>query len=416
MGRATGLLAMALITVSCAKEGPAPMVHEASNPEANRTWFGIEGEPQRTFTTPTKVLPPKDYPIFTDDKEFAGLKLAITRQLTRYAQKNMNGSIKMGNKTYPLTKMKTSLQILDQMIDDFESCKRSSTLTRCYNIFNSTLKSRFDVYVPNLVSGDPRFGEEDWAFFTGYHTMPIEGTKSPTAEYQHPIYGNPGDPKLFFSRLEIDFLGKLAGRGLELIYTKSLFDIYLLHVQGSGRATLVNPDGSKSGFYLNYDGTNKQKWVWISKYMMEKGYITNPSIPAQRKFLREHPHLQQEIFATCPSYVFTKITTDPPMGNDSAPVTDGRSIAQDSGLYSFKGLISYVDTTRPVENGNYDLEIEDPAQVPFARFSRFFLDQDTGGAIKGKGRADIYFGEDLYSQFSAQHMKQAGKIYYMIAK
>lgn len=104
------------------------------------------------------------------------------------------------------------------------------------------------------------------------------------------------------------------------------------------------------------------------------------------------------------------------MGNDSAPVTDHRSIAQDSGLYKFKGLIAYVEATRPVENGNYDLEIEDASTVPFAKFSRFFLDQDTGGAIKGKGRADIYFGEDLYAQFSAMHMKQTGKIYYMMAK
>ncbi len=407
MGRAALIVSLVLFITSCAEE--SHQVPSAS-PEG-------ENNPQKaTYTTPTRLLAAKDYPVFSDDKDFAGLKLAITRQLIRLAQKNLNGTIKMGTKSYPLTKVKTSLEILDRMIDGFNSCKTNSTVARCYQDFNSALKARFDVYVPNLVKGDPRYGEEDSALFTGYHTMPIEGTLQPSGDYKFPIYGNPGDPKLFFSRLEIDFLGKLVGKGLELIYTKSLFDIYLLHVQGSGRATLVNPDGSKTGFYLNYDGTNKQKWVWISKHMMDKGYINNPSIPAQRKFLRARPDLHQEIFATCPSYVFTKMTTDPPMGNDAAPVTDARSIAQDSGLYSFKGLIAYVDTTKPVENGHYDLEIEDPAQVPFARFSRFFLDQDTGGAIKGKARADIYFGEDLYSQFSAQHMKQTGKIYYMIAK
>lgn len=401
------ILVGSVFLVACARESESPIIH------LDPTDDGVQAT---AYTTPTKLLPLKDYPVFNDDKDFAGLKLAITRQLVRFGQKGLKGTIKMGKKTYPLSKMKVSLQTLNTMIDDFQICKRNSTPARCYQDFNTELKRKFDVYVPALVEGDPRFGEPEWALFTGYHTMPIEGTKTATGAYKHAIYANPGSSNLLFSRLEIDFLGKLAGRGLELLYAKSLFDIYLLHVQGSGRATLLNPDGSKTGFYLNYDGTNKQKWVWISKYMLDKGYIPNGSIPAQRKFLRAHPELQQEIFATCPSYVFSKITADPPMGSDSAPVTDGRSIAQDSTLYAFKGLIAYIETTRPTETGNYDLENEDPATVPFSRFSRFFLDQDTGGAIKGKGRADIYFGEDIYSEFSAINMKQTGKIYYMMAK
>ncbi len=399
-------LLLALSVVSCARDG--------HNPPAPPT--PQENVQKATFTTPTKLLAVKDYPVFADDKDFDGLKLAITRQLVRYAEKNLTGTIKMGTKVYPLTQMKKSLQTLDQMVDVFYQCKKNNTLTRCYADFNASLKTKFDVYIPHLVEGDPRFGEPEWAFFTGYHTMPIEGTLQPTGDYKHAVYGNPNDAKFNFSRQEIDFGGKLAGKGLELVYTKNLFDIYLLHVQGSGRATIINPDGSKSGFYLNYDGTNKQTWRWISKHMLDKGYIKNPSIPAQRKFLRENPHLQEEIFATCPSYVFTRATQDPPMGNDSAPVTDNRSIAQDSGLYKFKGLIAYVEATRPTETGNYDLELEDSSTVPFSKFSRFFLDQDTGGAIKGKGRADIYFGEDLYAQFSATNMKQTGKIYYMMAK
>lgn len=403
--RASGLLLIVVFIISCSKaeSHPAEPVPPPIDPKA-------------TVTTPTKLLPLNEYPTFHDDYSLKGMKLAISRQITRFDQKNMTGTIKLGSKTYPLKQMKKTLQLFDSMIDDFDSCRRRDLEANCFRDLNATIKTKFDVFIPDLQPGDPRYGEKEWALFTGYHTMPIEGKKLKDAEFAHAVYGNPGDPALFFTRNEIDFGNKLAGRGLELLYTRNLFDIYLLHVQGSGVATLLNPDGTKTGYYLNYDGTNKKKWEWISKHMLAKGYIKNSSIPAQRKFLRQNPHLQEEIFATCPSYVFTRISKDPPMGNDSAPVTDARSIAQDSGLYSFKGLLSYVETTRPEETGNYDLEEEDATKVKFRPFQRFFLDQDTGGAIKGKARADIYFGEDTYAQFSAMMMKQTGKIYYMMAK
>jgi len=399
------LITLIAFCVSCSKA--------KSDPAAGET---PPVDPKATVTTPTKSIPLSEYPTFNDDYSLKGMKLAISRQIKRFDSKNMTGTIKLGTKTYPLKQMRKTLIVFEGLINDFEACKARDLEANCFRDLNSEIRKKFDVYIPALVAGDPRFGEKEWALFTGYHTMPIEGKATKDTDYPHAIYGNPGDSSLFFTRTEIDFQNKLAGRGLELLYTKHLFDIYLLHVQGSGVATLLNADGTKSGFYLNYDGTNKKKWEWISKYMLAKGYIKNTSIPAQRKFLRENPHLQEEIFATCPSYVFTRLTTDPPMGSDSAPVTDARSIAQDSGLYSFKGLLSYVETTRPVENGNYDLELEDYSKVQFIPFQRFFLDQDTGGAIKGKARADIYFGEDKYAQYSATNMKQTGKIYYMMAK
>ncbi len=398
------LVIVVSVGISCSKASsdPAP---DAAPP--------VDG---KVINTPTKIVPLNEYPTFHDDYSLRGMKLAITRQIKRFGEKNMTGTIKLGSKTYPLTKMRTTLNLFSALIEDFDRCRAREAEANCFNDLNAGIRRQFDIYMPNLVTGDPRFGEPDWAMFTGYHTMPIEGKMVKDSDYAHAVYKNPGGAKLFFSRVEIDFLGKLAGKGLELLYTKSLFDIYLLHVQGSGKATILNSDGSKSGFYLNYDGTNKQSWVWISKYMLAKGYITNGSIPAQRKFLREHPELAQEIFATCPSYVFSKVTKEPPMGNDSVPVTDGRSIAQDNTLYAFKGLLAYVEASRPLENGNYDMEQEDPSKVQFQPFQRFFLDQDTGGAIKGKGRADIYFGEDSYAMFSAMNMKQTGKIYYMMAK
>jgi membrane-bound lytic murein transglycosylase A len=392
-------ISLIFFNASCAKASDDPVVNARTS-----------------AVTPTRALAANEYPTFHDDYSFKGMKTAIDRQIKRFDQKDMSGTIKLGSKVYPLTKMKSTLLTFRKLIDTFEHCKTIDLEANCFRDINHSIKTRFDIYIPNLVPGDPRYGEPDWAFFTGYHTMPIEGTLKKHPSYPHAIYGNPKNPALNFTRGEIDFQNKLAGRGLEILHTNSLFEIYLLHVQGSGKATIINPDGTKTGMYLNYDGTNGKPHQWISKHMIDKGYINNTSIAAQRKFLRQNPHLHEEIFSTNQSYVYERLTTDLPQGSDSVAVTDGRSIAQDKGLYSFKGLLSFVETTRPEENGQYDLEEEDFSKVKFMKFSRFFIDQDTGGAIKGKGRADIYFGEDLYSQYSAANMKQAGKIYFIMLK
>ncbi|MGE4132165.1 MAG: MltA domain-containing protein [Bdellovibrionales bacterium] len=368
------------------------------------------------YVTPTKALPISQFPQFTDDYELRGLKTAMARQLQRFAQKDLRGTIKFGTTRYPLSRMKVTLEKFSDLVDDFRDCRMSHGRDVCFASLNSAIRSDFRVYVPALTKDDPRFGDDEFAFFTGYHTMPVHAAEVAHGPFQYPFYRNPQNSSLNKSRVEIDFFGALRNKGLELGYATSLFDIYLLHVQGAGTVDLVKSDGSTAQFYVNYDGTNGQRFDFISKYMIQKGYISSHSIPAQRKFLRQHPELWQDIYATCPSYVWMKATGEPPLGNDSTALTISRSIAQDSGLYSFKGTLAFVRSTRPVESGQYDLEEEDSSKVPFTSFARFFLDQDTGGAIKGKARADLYFGEDEYAYFSAMHMKQTGQIYYIMAK
>lgn len=371
----------------------------------------------KNYVTPTKRLATTQMPVFSDDYDMRGMLLAVDRQITRLRQKKLTGTIKMGADLHPLKKVLTSLEVFRGIILEFDRCVARESRRRCFGDLNKTVSQKFHVYVPDLKPEDPRYGEENNAFFTGYHTMQINAKTKPDAEYKHAIYANPGDSRLYYTREEIDFLGALKGRGLEIAYVKSLFDIYLLHVQGSGKITLVDKNNRPShSFYLNYDGTNKKKWEFISHYMIQQGYITSHSVPAQRRFLNHYPELQQSIFANCPSYVWTKVTNQPPLGNDNVSVTDGRSIATDSTLYAFKGLITYVEASRPMEDNEYDLEEEDSENVDFIPFSRFFLDQDTGGAIKGKARADIYFGEDTYAYFAAMHMKQLGKIHFLMVK
>lgn len=370
-----------------------------------------------TYRTPTRMLKEAEYPVFSDDYDMRGMKLAIARQLKRLESKSLTGKIVMGGVTYPLTKVKTSLETFNQMIGEFDECVNRQVKDRCYEEFNAGIRAKFNVFAPLLAKGDPRYGKENYALFTGYNTHHMEGKLKPEGEFVHAVYANPRNSKYNSkTRVQIDFDNAFAGLGLELVYVKSLFDVYMMHVQGSGRITINNPDGTSNDFFLSYDGSNRQRWGFISLYMAKKGYIVNGSIPSQRKFMRENPDKHREIFNYCPSYIYTRATPEVPKGSDMVPVTAGRTLAQDNRYYGFKGLIAYVQSQRPVENGSYNQEEELKSNVPFMPFSRFMIDQDTGGAIDGKARADIYFGSDEYAMFAAMYQAEVGKLHFLLLK
>lgn len=370
----------------------------------------------RNYTTPTRKMKPAEYPTFDDDYDFRDLEIAIGRQLRRFANKDLTGTIRLGGRRYPLAKAARSLQAFRQLIKSFEVCAQNQPKPICYDSFNASVRDQFNVFAPALTKSDPRYGEPEWAFFTAYNSHPIEAQPQPGGAYSHPVYKLPPSASdRDKTRGEIDFHQALVGKGLELFYAKDLFELYLMQVEGSGYVTL-NENGTPREYYVAYAGTNDKKWNWISAYMMEKGYISNPSVPAQRKFLRLNPQLHEEIFSKCPSYVFFRMSSDPATGSDGVPVTDGRSIATDRKLYAFKGLLAFVQSRRPEEGGPYDMEDETGANVPYRSFSRFFLDQDTGGAIKGKARADLYFGKSQYALYASTYQQQKGKIFFLLLK
>lgn len=368
----------------------------------------------RDFVTPTRKLSIDEYPYFSDDKQLAGMEDAIERQLKRFQTKDLTGRISLGGKFYPLKRTVSSLKVFKSFIQEHKDCVQQKPESLCLKTFNENVKKHFYVFAPDLTPKDPRYGDKKTAFFTGYHTVPLKARNRPSTDFPHPVYKNPKDSRLLKTRHEIDFRSALTGKNLELLYAPSLFDLYQMHIEGGGYVTLEE-NGKFDHFFLSFDGTNKKKWNWISKYMMEKGYISNLSMAAQRKFLRANPQLHEEIFSTCPSYVFFKITRQPPQGADLAPLTDGRSIATDIDLYRFKGLLAYIEGERPEELETYDFEEEDVNNVKFKPFSRFFLDQDTGGAIKGKARADIYWGKDEYAYWAATFASHPGNIYFLLS-
>ena len=370
------------------------------------------------IVTPTKRMHISQYPAFVDDLDYVGMETALDRQIQRFRSKRLVNKIKLGDDIFPEEQMLASVLEFRRLIADLRTCQRErqANSDNCIITFQRDFIGRFNIYEPDLRGGDPGFGQEKSSFFTGYNTPTILATTAKTASHKFGIYSRPTtDDHSNLTRNQIDFQRILERTNADIFYADDLFKLYLLHIEGGGKIIVNESHGNHREFYLSYDGTNGQPFKWISTYMVEHGMLdpSDRSIEAQRVFLREHPSKWEEIYSSCPNYVFFKITNTPPHGSDEVPLTDNRSIATDSRLYKSKGLLAFIMARRPIEQQTARVNRK---EVQYRDFSRFFIDQDTGGAIKGKARADLYFGEGAYSQLAGENTKEWGKIFFVMKK
>jgi membrane-bound lytic murein transglycosylase A len=346
----------------------------------------------------------------SDDMDFENLDLAVQRQMSAFRRINLKGDIKFGEKVYPKTIVKESLELFQQIYSQAKVCLKLSERSFCLNEFNRLVNENFDFYRPIPEEGKKTEGLKRTKF-TSYYSPDFHGSRTPTPRYSKPIYKYPeNDKDRNFSRVEIDYKQALAGKNLELFWVEeSFFDLYLLHVQGGGRITIEDEAGNKEVKYLSYNGSNSQSFKMIYRYMLDQGYISNASIENQRKYLDENPDKQEEIFSICPSYVFFKESDEEPVGVHQIPLTEGRSLAIDTRIYKTVGLINFVKANR-VKSFDSNGKI---SKMPF---SRFFISQDTGGAIRGNARCDLYFGYGRLAELTAYNMNELGEQYFLIKK
>lgn len=241
--------------------------------------------------------------------------------------------------------------------------------------------------------------------FTGYHSPCYEGSRVRTERFDTPARRPPpGLTRPSLTRREIDGEGKLDGQGLELVWLARL-DAYLLEVQGSGSVRL--PDGTL--VRLQYAASNGHPYTSLGKELVKDGKLTpeEASIPAIRSYFAAHPEEQDEYLFRNASYVFFHEVDDPPRGCAGAAVTAGRSIATDKRHFP-AGALAFVVVDVPVT--------KDGAVVGWRRRARFVVDQDTGGAIVGPGRVDLYMGADADADAAAGVMKREGALYYLLLR
>jgi membrane-bound lytic murein transglycosylase A len=268
--------------------------------------------------------------------------------------------------------------------------------------------------------------------FTGYYLPLLEGRRRADETFRFPLYSMPSDlveadlgrfreslrgqriagrtegRKLvpYHTRAEIDGDRKLEGKGLEIAWLRDPIDRFFLHIQGSGLVTL----GDGERLNVNFAGANGHPYRSIGRILMEEGAISREemSMQAIRAYLLAHPERMDELFHANPSYVFFRVLKDGPLGNLEVPITPGRTIATDTRLFP-RGGLAFVSSQRPVTDSQGTIQ-------RWERFSRLVLNQDTGGAIQGAGRVDLYCGAGLEAEVMAGHLQHEGKLFFLIRK
>jgi membrane-bound lytic murein transglycosylase A len=227
-----------------------------------------------------------------------------------------------------------------------------------------------------------RGGEEP--LLTAYYEPQLEASRLPTGTQQVPLYRPPADlaaRKPWYSRQEIDTLpqARAALRGREIAYVAEPLDALVLHIQGSGRLRIAEPDGRVSNVRVAFAGTNEHPYRSVGTWLLQQGALRDASWPGIKEWTRRNPQRVQEMLWVNPRFVFFREEALPnadvgPRGAQGVPLTPGRSIAVDPTSIPY-GTPVWLASAGPVLN-----------------LQRLVLAQDTGSAIVGAVRADYFVG------------------------
>jgi membrane-bound lytic murein transglycosylase A len=370
------------------------------------------------------VKPPPDLvrleadavPALVDDQRYDDLDLAISHSLAYLARVPADREFLFGEDTYDRDWMVRSLEDFRSLI---AARPEPETLRR-------QILSRYRVY---RSSGRDGKGE---VLFTGYFEPVIDGCRQPGPGCRFPIYGLPEDLltidlSLFGERFAGQLIvGRLSGnsvvpypdrRAIEdgnaisgkapvLAWAADPVDLFFLHIQGSGRIRFA--DGGSLG--LRYRATNGRPYRSIGGLLIETGEIPREkmSMQAIKAYLKAHPERRGEVLAHNPSYVFFEAAQGDPVGSLGVPLTPGRSLATDPGCFPRAALV-FVECQKP-------LQAASDCIAQWVPFGRFMLNQDTGGAIRGPGRADVFWGRGAYAELAAGHLKHPGSLFFLVLK
>jgi membrane-bound lytic murein transglycosylase A len=284
-----------------------------------------------------------------------------------------------------------------------------------------------DNFRPARVS---RLGEP-LGFLTGYYEPIVEGSRFPTREFTVPLYRRPADlvapgarrnhefpnkgkvgrriPKRgivpYYDRAEIE-AGALDGRHLEICWLKDPIDAFFIHIQGSARVRLEDGELLR----LNYDAHNGHHYTPVGRILIERNIVPKEemSLDRIREWMLAHPEEGAELRRQNRSFVFFRVTglgaEQEAHGAAGVSLMAGRSIAVDKALHVY-GTPFFIEADLPIESS-----------VPATRFRRLMIAQDTGSAIVGPARADIYFGAGQDAGHIAGRIRHPGRFIMLIPR
>ena len=245
------------------------------------------------------------------------------------------------------------------------------------------------LFRPVLIGAPP-------ALFTGYYEPVLQGSAVRTARFAWPIYRRPPelrDGVTWYDRATIE-RGILNGRGLEIAWLDDPVEVFFLHIQGSGRIKMT--DGSV--IRVGYAGRNGYAYRSIGSVLVQRGFMSQDQLSAAtiRAWVRANPGVGESVLNQNPSYIFFRKL--PNLAPDQGPIgAMGRSITP---LRSVAVDPAHVPLGTPVW---IEKEGSDPMH-------QLMVAQDTGGAIKGAQRADIFYGTGHSAGLAAGSIKDSGRL------
>ena len=430
------ILGIFFLVASCSTKVPdsplKPYPDQTGKLENSRDWYfnyrkdrlypkeqeTAKGQDLESFSGPATLA---DLKGFADDLDRASLEKAIMNQLQAMFEQELSTPVRLG--AFTLTR--------GRLVETLEAFLEILQRDLPFEEFNKKISEEFVLY--RVGKGK---GENKKMLFTGYYRPVIQASPVRTSLYRYPIYQMPEQglrqvkykngiqligthtgikqiresssekPWRRFTREKIDREGALQGQGLEVAWLKDDLERFFLHIQGSGM--LEFPDGSRQG--VGYQGSNQYSYTGIGKLMIRDGVIdiSQGSMQGIKKYFIDNPQDISKYLYQNKRYIFFTLSDDGPRGSGGGELVGGRSIATDKSIYPAGGL-AFIRVKQPVLDENNKI-------VRWQPVSRFVVDQDTGSAIRGPGRADLFFGTGQKAGAKAGHYHERGEVYYLIKR
>lgn len=294
---------------------------------------------------------------------------------------------------------------------------------RIFEGVSNDQKSQKSFFEQHFVPYEIRAGREEEGLFTGYYEASLKGSYKKHGKYQVPVHAKPNDLVMVsLGEFREDLKGRrIAGRVSNgrlkpyedraditegdiasdvLIWVDDAIDKFFLQIQGSG---LVRMDDG-STVRVGYDGQNGHPYFAIGRDLIHQGELTKDNVSLQtiRAWLKANPHKAQDVMNKNASYVFfRKLSDEGPIGGEGIPLTPLRSLAVDHSLIPY-GVPFWIDVDHPDEDAS--------------KLQRMMVAQDTGGAIRGPVRGDVFWGYGPKAEDLAGRMKSEGRYWAILPK
>lgn len=370
-------------------------------------------QPAAAQCGPAATLPlAAEPPVLQDDLGYESLAPAIDRSVHYLRQLPGEKSFVLCGEEYSVARLIESLLAFQRIIAEKPSPQALTAL----------LKKEFTLCQATGRASDHRM------FLTGYFEPLFKASLVKTAIYRYPLYRKPSDlisipggkgrekqtGRLengslvpYFSRAEIENGRLLAGQ--ELVFLADPVEAFILHVQGSGQIQLA--DGSLRR--VQFTAKNGREYRSIGRLLVEKGVMRKEeaTMPRIVRYLKEHPEEQEAVLHHNDSFVFFRWGDEAaigPLGCLGEPLTPGRSVALDQACFPPGGL-AFLTTRKPKVDAAGEI-------VGWEPLGRFVVNQDSGSAITGPGRLDLFWGSGPYAEAAAGNMKHPGQLYFLVKK